>query len=76
MRLRVSTCISVQVQVREPLRCCISALVGSTDELLQQCTEFKTKTADCVGGKGGRILDSDRECLPHCNVIKKICTFS
>lgn len=53
MHLSVSACISAQVQVREPLKCCISALVRAVDELVKQCTEFKALTADCVGGTGG-----------------------
>lgn len=28
------------------------------------------------GGKGGWILDSNKEYLPHCNVIRIICHFS
>lgn len=32
MHLRVSACISVQVQVREPLICCIAAFMRSTDD--------------------------------------------
>lgn len=49
MHLRVSACISVQVQVREPLICCIAAFMRSTDEVVKQCAEFKTKTAYGVG---------------------------